>query len=111
MTAEVPFSRPHRAAAAPGDARRAPRELMTMPGMVHDERAWKLVWIRVGGAWRSGVLTVWRRPPNSTVWVAHVRWGEGDHWGWFLYDPATIRPAPEPPPVAAGRAPTGAGRP
>ncbi|GAA2281145.1 hypothetical protein GCM10010430_79060 [Kitasatospora cystarginea] len=96
---------PRQPAPALGDAERAPRELMTLPGMSRDVRDWKLVWIRIAGAWRSGILTVWRRPPGSAVWVAHVRWGEDDQreqrWGWFLYDPATIRPIPQPSAAAA----------
>ncbi|WP_354643958.1 hypothetical protein [Kitasatospora camelliae] len=112
MTADIPFSRPRPAAPSrPGDAVRASRELMTVPGHSRDERTWRLVHIRVGGEWRSGILTVWRRPPSSRVWVAHVRWGEDDQWGWFVFDPATIRPAPEPAGAAApgphGRTPPG----
>ncbi|WP_218207049.1 hypothetical protein [Kitasatospora aureofaciens] len=44
-------------------------------------RTWHLVWIRTGGRRRSGILTVWRRPPNSKIWVAHVRFGEDAEWG------------------------------
>lgn len=80
----------------PGDAELAPHELMTMPGYSRDERTWRAVHIRVGGEWRTGVLTVWRRPPQSAVWVAHVRWGEDALWGWFIYDRERIRPVPEP---------------
>ncbi|WP_406205188.1 hypothetical protein OH807_30400 [Kitasatospora sp. NBC_01560] len=102
MTASVPFSRPVRPSEHPGDAERAPRELMTLPGASRDVRRWRLVEIRLGGQWRPGMLTVWRRPPGSAVWVVHVQWGEGDNgpgterWGWFLYNQQTIRPAPEP---------------
>ncbi|MFJ3793207.1 hypothetical protein [Kitasatospora sp. NPDC090091] len=110
MTSAVPFSRAVRPEAAPGDAERAPRELMTLPGASRDVRRWRLVEIRLGGRWRPGMLTVWRRPPGSTMWVVHVRWAEGgaapgeEGWGWFLFDPQRIRPVREPagpPPTAA----------
>ncbi|WP_159400433.1 hypothetical protein [Streptomyces sp. XY431] len=108
MTESVPFSRPAYPAPMPGDAERAPRELMTLPGASRDVRRWRLVEVRLGGGWRAGMLTVWRRPPGATVWVAHVRWdadGTVDQgWGWFLFDPERIRPLPEPtgpPPAAA----------
>ncbi|MER6364491.1 hypothetical protein [Kitasatospora sp. NPDC001527] len=110
MTAAVPFSRPMRSEPAPGDAERAPRELMTLPGYYRDVRRWRLVEIRIGGAWLPGMLTVWRRPPGAAMWVVHVRWAEdgpaagGQGWGWFLFDSERIRPLPEPtaaPPAAA----------
>ncbi|MFJ4674024.1 hypothetical protein [Kitasatospora purpeofusca] len=101
MTAAVPFSRPAYPAPMPGDAERAPRELMTLPGASRDVRRWRLVEVRLGGGWRAGMLTVWRRPPGSAVWVVHVRWdadgtGADQGWGWFLFDPQRIRPLPEP---------------
>ncbi|MFJ9777158.1 hypothetical protein ACIRVF_38990 [Kitasatospora sp. NPDC101157] len=96
MTADVPFSLAARPGALAGDAERAPRELMTLPGYYRDTRRWRLVEIRVGGDWRPGMLTVWRRPPGSAVWVVHVAWGDGDSWGWFLFDERTVRPLPEP---------------
>ncbi|MEE1821098.1 hypothetical protein PUR61_02610 [Streptomyces sp. BE20] len=106
MTAAVPFSRPAHPAPMPGDAERAPRELMTLPGASRDVRRWRLVEVRLGGGWRPGMLTVWRRPPGSAMWVVHVRWaadGTVDQgWGWFLFDPEQIRPLPEP----AGPPPT-----
>ncbi|MGA5823495.1 hypothetical protein ACPC54_37230 [Kitasatospora sp. NPDC094028] len=87
-------------ASEPGDARPAPRELMTLPGLSHDVRRWRLVEVRLGGAWRPALLTVWRRPPTSTTWVVHVRWGPdggpGQAWAWLLYEAAAIRPLPEP---------------
>ncbi|MFF7459149.1 hypothetical protein [Kitasatospora sp. NPDC008115] len=118
MTADVPFSRPLRPLRSPerpGDAVRAPRELMTLPGPSRDVRRWHLVEIRLAGRWRPGLLTVWRRPPGSTRWVVHVRWDDDaapsreqasreQAWGWFLYDEATVRPLPQPddrPPVRA----------
>ncbi|MFJ4094133.1 hypothetical protein ACIPYS_21340 [Kitasatospora sp. NPDC089913] len=109
MAAAVPFSRPAHPAPTPGDAERAPRELMTLPGASRDVRRWRLVEVRLGGEWRAGLLTVWRRPPGATVWVVHVRWaadstGADPGWGWFLFDPERIRPLPEPsgpPPAAA----------
>ncbi|MFE6869561.1 hypothetical protein ACFVFS_23775 [Kitasatospora sp. NPDC057692] len=52
MTAVVPFSRPARPEPAPGDAERAPRELMALPGASRDVRWWRLVEIR-------HVPTVW----------------------------------------------------
>ncbi|MGW7444963.1 hypothetical protein [Kitasatospora sp. NPDC054795] len=105
MTVDVPFSRPAHPAPVPGDAERAPRELMTLPGHSRDVRRWRLVEIRQGGRWRQGLLTVWRRPPGSTVWVVHVRWSaDPDAWGWFLFDEHRIRPLPEP----TGPAPAGA---
>ncbi|MGW4896037.1 hypothetical protein ACWEQL_27850 [Kitasatospora sp. NPDC004240] len=102
MTSAVPFSRPVRPDPVRGDAQRAPRELMTLPGAHRDVRRWRLVEIRLDGGWRPGLLTVWRRPPGAAVWVVHVAWGEDgagagqEGWGWFLYDEATIRPLPEP---------------
>ncbi|MER7582642.1 hypothetical protein [Kitasatospora sp. NPDC097691] len=102
MTSAVPFSRPAHPAPVPGDAERAPRELMTLPGAHRDVRRWRLVEIRQGGRWRPGLLTVWRRPPGSAVWVVHVRWADDatadgiDAWGWFLFDEHRIRPLPEP---------------
>ncbi|MER5353455.1 hypothetical protein ABT093_24355 [Kitasatospora sp. NPDC002551] len=93
---------------APGDAERAPRELMSLPGYYRDVRRWRLVEIRHGGRWRPGMLTVWRRPPGSALWVVHVRWApdgqEPEGWGWFLFDKDRIRPLPEP----TGRPPAGA---
>ncbi|MFI8085818.1 hypothetical protein ACIF6L_34140 [Kitasatospora sp. NPDC086009] len=111
MTSAVPFSRPVRSPERPGDAERAPRELMTLPGFYRDERRWRLVEIRLGGRWRPGLLTVWRRPPGSAVWVVHVTWGpEGtgpgeEAWGWFLFDKDRIRPLPEPTDPAPTAAP------
>ncbi|WP_148641171.1 hypothetical protein [Streptomyces sp. CB01881] len=102
MTSAVPFSRPAPPEGLPGDAERAPRELMTLPGASRDVRRWRLVEIRLGGRGRPGLLTVWRRPPGSTRWVVHVRWGDdvatldGQAWGWFLYSEETVRPLPEP---------------
>ncbi|MGV9267599.1 hypothetical protein ACWDRR_23405 [Kitasatospora sp. NPDC003701] len=106
MTSSVPFSRPVRSAESPGDAERAPRELMSLPGHYRDERRWRLVEIRLGGRWCPGMLTVWRRPPGSGVWVVHVTWGPEStgEWGWFLFDGDRIRPLPEP----AGPAPAAA---
>ncbi|MEU9044591.1 MULTISPECIES: hypothetical protein [unclassified Kitasatospora] len=104
MTAAVPFSLAAHPKALPGDAERAPRELMTLPGYSRDTRRWRLVEIRLGGGWRPAMLTVWRRPPGSAVWVVHVAWGDGDAWGWFLFDERTVRPLTEPrddPPAAA----------
>jgi hypothetical protein len=97
VTADVPFSRPRYSPEQPGDAARAPEELLLQPGPFRDDRTWRLVWIRTGGQWRSGILTVWRQPPNSRIWLAHIRWGEDLQWGWFIYDPATIIRIPEPP--------------
>lgn len=108
MTSAVPFSRPVRPPERPGDAERAPRELMTLPGASRDVRRWRLVEIRLGGEWRPGMLTVWRRPPGAACWVVHVRWAPDTDspqpWGWFLYTEETVRPLPEPqdaPPPAA----------
>ncbi|MER6394963.1 hypothetical protein ABT263_02730 [Kitasatospora sp. NPDC001603] len=108
MTSAVPFSRPVRPPERPGDAERAPRELMTLPGASRDVRRWRLVEIRLGGEWRPGMLTVWRRPPGAACWVVHVRWAPDTDspqpWGWFLYTEETVRPLPEPqdaPPAAA----------
>ncbi|MFE7524647.1 hypothetical protein ACFU7Y_02885 [Kitasatospora sp. NPDC057542] len=105
MTADVPFSLAARPDALPGDAERAPRELMTLPGYYRDTRRWRLVEIRVGGGWRPAMLTVWRRPPGSAVWVVHVTWGPGDFWGWFLFDERVVRPLPEPPDEPPARPP------
>ncbi|WP_371502873.1 hypothetical protein OG871_37130 [Kitasatospora sp. NBC_00374] len=91
------YGRPRQLEHRPGDAERAPRELLDAGGQRREDRTWRLVHIRVGGQWHSGLLTVWARPAGSAVWVAHVRWGEDLAWGWFIYDPATIRIAPTPP--------------
>ncbi|CAM5667108.1 hypothetical protein BOQ63_000065 (plasmid) [Streptomyces viridifaciens] len=102
MTADVPFSLAARPDALPGDAERAPRELMTLPGRYHDVRRWRLVEIRLDGHWKPALLTVWRRPPGSPLWVVHVAWGPEaggpgeEAWGWFLFDGARIRPIEEP---------------
>ncbi|MFJ8628416.1 hypothetical protein ACIRD3_37030 [Kitasatospora sp. NPDC093550] len=40
---------------------------MTLPGFYQETRRWRLVEIRMGGGWRPAVLTVWCRPPGSTV--------------------------------------------
>ncbi|MEU6238598.1 hypothetical protein [Kitasatospora sp. NPDC047058] len=102
MTSAVPFSRPARPSERTGDAERAPRELMSLPGAYQDVRRWRLVEIRLGGQWRPAMLTVWRRPPGSPVWVVHVTWGEDgttpgeEAWGWFMFDNDRIRPVPEP---------------
>ncbi|MEU3565772.1 hypothetical protein [Kitasatospora sp. NPDC006786] len=107
MTAAVPFSHRPYPTARPGDAVRAPRELMTLPGLHRDVRRWHLVEVRLGGGWRPALLSVWRRPPAGTGWVVHVRWGPdgpgpgAEEWAWLLFDEATIRPLPEP----AGPAP------
>ncbi|MFE5586170.1 hypothetical protein [Kitasatospora sp. NPDC056531] len=87
MSVDAPFSHPARPAPAAGNAERAPRELMTLPGHYRDVRRWHLVEIRQGGTWRPGLLTVWRRPPGSAIWVVHVRWADEtmpdgiDAWG------------------------------
>ncbi|MFF4384577.1 hypothetical protein [Kitasatospora sp. NPDC001547] len=102
MSVDVPFSRPGHPVPVAGDAERAPRELMTLPGLHHDVRRWRLVEVRLGGGWRPALLTVWRRPPGSTRWVVHVRWGSDgpgpgeEAWAWLLFDETTIRPLPEP---------------
>ncbi|MFB7675824.1 hypothetical protein ACFC26_30900 [Kitasatospora purpeofusca] len=81
-----------------------------MPGASRDVRRWRLVEIRRNGTWTPALLTVWRRPPTSSVWVIHVTWSEdGDGvdtegWSWFLFDSARIRPLAEPsdpPPAGA----------
>ncbi|MFF1909490.1 hypothetical protein [Kitasatospora sp. NPDC058218] len=107
MTDSVPLSTPVRSPERPGDAQRAPRELMTLPGFYRDERRWRLVEIRLGGRWLAGMLTVWRRPPGSAVWVVHVTWGPEatGSWGWFLFDRDRIRPLPEPADPAPAAAP------
>ncbi|WP_030246324.1 hypothetical protein [Streptomyces sp. NRRL S-350] len=93
----------------PGDAEYAPRELMSLPGPSRDIRRWRLVEIRRGGRWRPAMLTVWRRPPGSAVWVVHVRWapdeGDAEAWGWFVFSETAIRPLPEPDDPAPARAP------
>ncbi|WP_030055209.1 hypothetical protein [Streptomyces novaecaesareae] len=92
------------------DAQPAPRELMTLPGLHRDVRRWRLVEIRLDGQWRPALLSVWRRPPSSTRWVVHVRWGPDgpgpgeENWGWFLYEDTAIRPLPEPAAPAPGAA-------
>ncbi|GAA2747024.1 MULTISPECIES: hypothetical protein [Kitasatospora] len=98
------YGRPARPGRQPGDAEPAPPALLEASGPCQEDRTWRAVHIRVGGEWRTGILTVWRRPARSRVWVAHVRWGEDLAWGWFIYDRATIRQVPVPPDAqAAGR--------
>ncbi|MFJ2193098.1 hypothetical protein ACIOJE_35015 [Kitasatospora sp. NPDC087861] len=98
MSSMSPFSSDSSGPAS-GDARSAPRELMTLPGVSRDIRRWRLVRIRLDGQWRNAMLTVWRRPPGGAVWVAHVCWGPEatlpPAWGWFLHTPA-LEPLPEP---------------
>ncbi len=95
-----PSSAESSGSSASGDALPAPRELMTLPGMSHDIRRWRLVRIRLGGRRRNAMLTVWRRPPGGAVWVAHVCWGpesaSPQAWGWFLHNPQALEPLAEP---------------
>ncbi len=94
----APHGRPRRPEHRPG-TRSAPQ--------YRKDRTWRLVHVRIGGRWCSDLLTVWRRPAGSAVWVAHVRWGEDLNWAWLIYDPATIRIAPRPtsPPARPRRPP------
>ncbi|MEV7190020.1 hypothetical protein [Kitasatospora sp. NPDC093102] len=102
MSIDVLPSSPGHPPGRPGDAERAPRELMTLPGRHHDVRRWHLVEIRLNGRWAPALLTVWRRPPGSPLWVVHVAWGPDiggpgeERWAWFLFDAARIRPLAEP---------------
>jgi hypothetical protein len=77
---------------------RAPRELMNGPGRIWDaEPRWRWVRIRIGGRWIPGEVERWRLHHSSTSWIALIRWGpETLSWGWYLVDPATVRPAPQP---------------
>ncbi|MFJ6384705.1 hypothetical protein ACIQI7_32445 [Kitasatospora sp. NPDC092039] len=70
---------------------------------MHQEvRRWRLVEVRLDGRWQPAMLTGWRRPPGSTRWVVHVRWGPdgpgpgAEPWAWLLFDESTIRPLSEP---------------
>ncbi|MFJ9692647.1 hypothetical protein [Kitasatospora sp. NPDC101183] len=89
-------------AVVPDDVEPAPRALMTLPGMCHDVRRWRLVEIRRAGRWQSALLTVWRRPPGATGWGVHLRWGpdddsvSGEPWCWALYDPPRSARCPNP---------------
>jgi len=98
VTAAVPFSRRPHPDHQPGDAVRAPRELMSGPGRSWDaEPRWRWVEIRLGGEWRPGRVERWRLHQGSTCWVALVRWGpETLSWGWYLYSPDTVRQGPQP---------------
>ncbi|MFI6448539.1 hypothetical protein [Kitasatospora sp. NPDC050543] len=98
MTAAVLFSRRQHPDYVPGDAVRAPRELMSGPGRSWDaEPRWRWVEIRIGGKWRPGQVERWRLHQGSTAWVALVRWGpETLSWGWYLYSADTVRQAPRP---------------
>ncbi|MCU7820664.1 hypothetical protein [Kitasatospora sp. DSM 101779] len=113
MTADVPFSRAARPPTVPGDVVFAPQAMMSGPGPCRDVAPrWRWVQIRLGGGWRAAELTTWRRHHGSTAWVALVRWGCGAaDWGWVLYDPAALQPAPEPAAPWPGRAPERPGRP
>lgn len=92
----MPFSRPRRPAQMPGDAAYAPDALMMGPGRSWDaEVRWSWVDIRISGEWRPGRLVRWRLHQGSTCWVALVRWGSGaEDFGWYMFDPNTIRVAP-----------------
>lgn len=55
--------------------------------------------IRIAGVWRPGHIQRWSRLPDST-WAAWLCWQpDPEHptlawrWGWYAYDPETIRPA------------------
>lgn len=60
------------------------------------------IWVRVGGVWREGLIRKWvhERTREAHRWLV---WGEyrddrpGSGWapGWWVYDPATIRPRDE----------------
>ncbi|MFD9124061.1 hypothetical protein [Kitasatospora sp. NPDC059571] len=106
MTSAVPLPRPHRPEPAPGDAVRAPRELMSGPGRSWDaEPRWSSVEIRIGGLWRPARLERWRIHQHHRQWVALVRWGpDTQDWGWFLYETQTLRQAPRRTPAGTGRA-------
>ena len=70
--------------------------------MAAPNQRWRLATVATEGSdvtvprFAPEILTVWRQPPNSRVWLAHIRWGEDQQWGWFIYDPATIIRVPEP---------------
>ncbi|MFE7525218.1 hypothetical protein ACFU7Y_05805 [Kitasatospora sp. NPDC057542] len=89
------------------DAEVAPAALMTLPGPSRDRRHWRLIEIRRQGRWQPAMLTVWRRPPGSLLWVVHVMWSSDPDsgWGWFVYSEASIRPVPDPGEAAPAGAP------
>ncbi|WP_354645266.1 hypothetical protein [Kitasatospora camelliae] len=57
----------------PSGTRLVPDAVPLDPGAAPQERTWRLVWIRIGGQWRSGILSAWCRPPGSRIWLAQVR--------------------------------------
>ncbi|MFE3875411.1 hypothetical protein ACFXPX_13545 [Kitasatospora sp. NPDC059146] len=103
MTSALPFSRPSRPDPMPGDAERAPRELMSGPGRCWNvEPRWRWAEARLGGQWRLARVEQWRLHQGSTAWVALMRTGGGpDDWGWYVYSSRTVRRAPEPAPESA----------
>ena len=55
--------------------------------------------IRIGGVWRAGHIQRWSRLPDGS-WAVWLAWQpEPEHptlpwrWGWYAYDPETIKPA------------------
>ncbi|KDN80477.1 hypothetical protein [Kitasatospora cheerisanensis] len=76
-----------------GDAQTAPDKVIDEPCQPDRLERWQLVWIRLGGRWRPGVLLAWRRALGGRWWLALVQW-DRDTAAWFYYEHATIRPLP-----------------
>jgi len=60
-------------------------------------RRWDPVWILIGEEWRIGILRCWIRPAPGAGWLVQVEFGEPRatalfEVGFFVYDPAHIRP-------------------
>lgn len=78
----------------PGDAQPPGRDDMGVSGSRSVEVR-RNVLIRIEGRWQAGVLSEWRLL-SAGYWVANVRWRDdpqnpAEGWGWFRYDPATLK--------------------
>ncbi|MEU9048012.1 MULTISPECIES: hypothetical protein [unclassified Kitasatospora] len=71
------------------------------PAAAPEESCWRLAWLRTGGAWRSALVTVRRRPGPGLPWIVYARWGEDKDAAWVIVDDAVVRPLPQTGDVAA----------
>ncbi|MFF2631146.1 hypothetical protein ACFVUN_35935 [Kitasatospora griseola] len=76
-----------------GDAQTVPDKVLDEPARPEQLDRWQLVWIRLGGRWRPGVLLAWRRALGGRWWIAQIQW-DRDTSAWFYYEHATIRLLP-----------------
>lgn len=61
------------------------------------EKRWEPVWLRLGDAWRVGILRAWIKQGPGEPWLVQVDYGKPDAYAgwrsdWFVYDPRHIRP-------------------